>query len=283
MVIAARRLYLVPRDEKNVERVEKDFFSSIRLRSGIYKTTWDGRMHETDAHFLSAIRGLNLPKTRFLDIGASSAVSTLNFLDFARQAGVELTAVATDLEIDAQIVSYSRFFHVLEDMHGHPLQFELCGIGLRPYFRRIDVLTGYVVLRWILMRNWARLRGRDRRIRSRAQVRLVSPRVLEKGIEVIEDNILRPPSAAMSGLYNAIRLMNVANPVYFSPGELEQIAKNTLGRLSNCGVVLVGRLDKQRVCRATLFKRSGENLEVLHRIGGGSEVEDFFVRIGSLA
>src|SRR5215212_2191501 len=114
-----------PRDEKSQEELEVRFFYSIKLKNGIRKYTYPGRLDD-----LNDLVNRLLPPHRplkVMDVAVSSGVNTLEWIDALRRAGVDCHMVAGDLNVNAFLVSVGKRLHVLVDGAGYPLQFDIFG------------------------------------------------------------------------------------------------------------------------------------------------------------
>jgi hypothetical protein len=230
---------------------------------------------------LRAINGQAFEKVEFLDIGASSGISTAEFLSAACSTGLSVTAIATDINLSAKIECFGRPFRVLIDSARRALQFEVFGLGLRPWLVRRDYISGYALVCATLHALHGGARMYYRLVKGEAvrqvEVLLVSPRAIAKGVEFVEDNIMESPSNGMKSRFNVLRIMNVANLVYFSRKELRIIAAGVLARASLSGVIVqVGRVNEDGALDSTTFTVREGRAIFISRTGRGSEVENYF-------
>ena len=85
---------------------------------------------------------------------------------------------------------------------------------------------------------------------------------------------------------DVIRSMNILNRAYFSETQLANAAQNVIEALRPGGIWILGRTidDKRSIHDVSLFrKRSDGELEVIHRIGSGSEAESMVLGLAPVA
>jgi len=228
---------------------EREFFSAIRLPNGSFKTTSSHRLDDFNEVILST-----LPSDRRLlvkDVAVSSGVTTLEWAEQLRGAGIAHAMTATDLSLDAVLVSLPGEVRVLLDPREFVLQVDLAGYAIRPdqLVRRdkalytLPVALATHVARWKLAQ---RRRGKPGNARARSincqRLKLVTPRLLhEPGIELLEEDLLRPRECAKR--WDVIRAANVLNPAYFDEGELRRILGGLSASLAQRGLLGICRTD----------------------------------------
>jgi hypothetical protein len=291
-VPTARQLYTLQNstDERNRDRLETLFFGSIRLQNGTYKFTYRQRLDD-----LNELCNRLLPPQHpleIMDVAVSSGVSTLEWLDSLRKAGVKCHITAGDLVVDAVLLSVGRYLHVLLDKQGYPLQFDIFGNAVpNPPGRRNLLLYSAPLL---VIRAALRLySGRPDAILHTGRVRkpwlkrLISlrtvPMVVQNLVDcpevrVIEDNILE--SFGWENRFHVVRAANILNRDYFSDQTLTQMLHSLRKRLKQAGMLIVCSTDDWGTNHGTVFrlKRSG-CFEALGRIGQGSEIEDLVLQL----
>jgi hypothetical protein len=260
-----------PLDARTREERERAFFHAIRLRNGSNKTTYAHRLDSVNQilnRFLPAHRPLDV-----MDVGASSGISTLEWMDHLDNAGVEYRMTAADACVKAHLLSFTRWLNILVDGTGYPLQFDILGraVPYPPGLRRtilhppISLLTH--AFRWVLPRLPA-ARRRDKGI----EIVLINPHLKERAVEIVEDDLLAP--GAFEGRFDVVRAANVLNRYYFSDEALAAMAANLCRRLRSRGILTVCRTDEHNVTHGTVFRSNqSSRLEVLCRIGAGSDIE----------
>jgi hypothetical protein len=254
---------------------ERDFFGSIRLSNGVFKTTDRRRMDDVNAMVVRQWQASDARPREILDVGASSAVSTVEWVDSLAEAGFEIQAVATDLSLFSQIITLSPNHQVLVDGDGYVLQHVFFGVAIRPWRRRLDLVTGY----WLLSAaanavTRAKLR---RRAENGERVMLVSRSARDhKRISFVEDDIFKLGRADFRDRFDAIRAANILNRGYFTDTLLARAVAVLKDRLAGPGSLLVvARTDDDGSNHATLFRLDGRGrFERLDKVGKGSEIED---------
>lgn len=255
---------------------EAKFFASIRLSNGTFKTTADHRMDDLNAFVAAQWRTMNAAPTEILDVGASSGISTMEWLETLTRDGFKVRMTATDLTLWAEIVPLLPGFEVLiEESRRHVLRHIVLGIPLRPWSRRLDRLTGYVVLTRLanlIAKHRLRLAPRPRE-----RVILVSQRALRcGGIVWAQDDMLAPNPEQFLRRFDAIRAANVLNRDYFGADDLRRAVSNLKARLSGPrACLIVNRTWNDGSNHATLFKlHDDDRFRIAARLGRGSEIED---------
>ena len=77
-----------------------------------------------------------------MDIGTSSGVTTLEWLNEFDKRGIPVSMIASDLTISTYLADIGAGWRALLEPTGHILQIEFAGFGLRSWFRRLDYATG---------------------------------------------------------------------------------------------------------------------------------------------
>ena len=295
MTISARSLYSM--DVRSIEplrleKLEKEFFAAIRLEGGVNKTTWAGRLRDVEEAIEAAIVDMDIRPTQCLDVGASSAISTLDWHSFLAGRGHDCCVTAMDLNFRASIVRVLPGAWVLVDAYDRVLQYEVLGYGFRPRpFRRRDLAMGVAliapIIEWALRRRSSQgsqrspfLSGGDARASDcRRQIWLVSPRVQgHPGIELREADIFAPPSDDMRHRFDVIRVANLLNLAYFEePKILQAITCLKAYCRPEVGLVAVGRTLEDGSNDATIFVLRDGKFSPLRRVGRGSEIEHLVV------
>jgi hypothetical protein len=264
-----------PVNDRAREERERVFFHAIALRNGTNKTTYARRLGT-----VNAIVNRALPTRRpleIMDVGVSSGVSTLEWMDDLDRAGVEYRMTAGDVCVTAYLLAVTDWLHILIDNDAYPLQFEICGraIPYPPGLRRSVLFPPLPLLmhalRWLLPlvpAAWLRQKG--------TRVHLIDPQLQQRGIAVVEDDLLAP--CAFDHRFDVIRVANVLNRCYFSDESVVAMASTLRRRLERGGILIVCRTDDDNVNHGTVFvSTEPPHLEVLCRIGDGSEIEQLIL------
>jgi hypothetical protein len=262
----------------------KEFFDCLRLKNGVYKTTYSHRLddlNERTANYLPANRPL-----RLLDVGISSGVSTIEWLESLEQARVDCHMTGIDLTIDGVMVSFGERLHAVLDKTKWPLMFEIDGQWVSNPPRKRHLVRHFLSLALIksALFLWAR-RCPDfefdqvQRILGVATVsrtiHLVTPQLTNHPrVKVREGNVLT--ESGLQGEFDIIRAANILNRGYFGDRALARTVQNLRRHLALNGILIVCQTDDhQRVNHATIFELNPDRrFVVLSKMGGGSEIED---------
>ncbi len=270
----------------DIDELERRFFDGLVLRNGVRKTTRLGRLATLDRWAQDIILEQRFePPLHILDVAASSGVTALEWSRRMDESGISHQMIATDACVDAQLVSYGRFFHVLVDSTGYPLQYELLGLAFRGEAQSRKGRRGfglpYLVCR--LIHGIAKVfePSLERRASSgdggatyqRRRVRMVTHRLLESNhIVMTEENLFEAPTS--SDRFDVIRAANILNESYFSPDDLRRAFRALTARLGIGGLLIVARDVPEGPLEGTILKLQPDgDLQVIARLNGGSEIE----------
>lgn len=281
-VTTANELYFGnPPDTLRQQQMERDFFKTLGLPNGTFKTTYHRRLddlNELVAEHLPADRPLQL-----MDVAVSSGVSTAEWTESLSKAGIDHHMLAGDILVDAFLISVGKHLRALVDRNGHTLQLDVAGNGIRyPPRKRDWVYFGLPIL--LLRRVAAALRptrpeGVGRwGVKWRA-LKLVSPSLgRSRHIEVVEDDILT--NKAYPGRFHALRAANILNLGYFDDRTITTMLVNLRSRLRPNGLLVVCRTCLKGVNRGSIFQlREDGSLAVIARLNGGSEIESLAAKL----
>ncbi len=256
---------------------EAALFAKLRLANGTFKTTAEHRLDDLNEFTLKCWRESGFRPTEVLDVGVSSGITTCEWFDELSRAGFSVRMIATDVAMWGNLVSLWPGISVLE-AGGHILQHIIFGISIRPWRRRLDYVTGYVLI-GALANSLAHRRLRLKHLRS-DRVSLLSPRAERYAqIEWDEDDILAKDSSKFIRRFDAIRIANLLNKSYFDSDQIRCAAANLRNRLrgENC-VLIVNRTLDDGSNHATMFRLTKEGrFEVTARLGQGSEIENIIL------
>jgi hypothetical protein len=265
---ASRFFSIAP--ERVTAAEEANFFTWLKTGNATFKRTLPGRFRDIDAIVLERIAAAGGSLADILDIGISSGTTTLELLDAARAAGHVPRICATDRSLTARLVCWPLGFSALLEPGGHILQYSIFGAPLRAWRRRLDYVTGMILVQklaeWTIGRAARRRGGRD--------VTLVSPRLAgTKGVELVEDDVTRR-NTAFEGRFDLVRAANILNRDYFDTATLRQSATNLMRYMRSDGSwLLIIRTHEDGQQNGTLFRWQGAGLAIVHRFGSGSEIE----------
>jgi hypothetical protein len=253
---------------------EADFFASLRLSNGTFKTTDDHRMDDLNEFVVARWRSTAFRPTEIMDIGVSSGISTGEWLEALLLAGFQPHMTGTDLALWGRIVFLRPGVSVLASGDS-TLQYVIFGMPVRPWRRRLDYFTGSALIS-MLANN---LIGR-RMLGSGTPILLLSRRVSRRSeIEWLEDDIFSANPIGFIRRFDSIRAANVLNRGYFTDKQLEHAVVNLKERLAGPNArLIVNRTRKDGSNHATIFRLTDANrFEPDGRLGQGSEIEDIIL------
>src|SRR5215471_7929426 len=257
---------------------EKAVFGPIRLRNGTYKMTDHHRLDDLNALVISEWRRLDQKPHKIMDVGASSGISSLEWVDALTRAGIDADILATDVCMHARLVRLLPMYDVLLDRDGRVLQHIVGDRPVRWWYpngpRDFLTVRGYVVtalngVAWALLSTNARRTSKD--------VLLLSPNARNHAhLRFIEDDIMAPNPDHLRGQFDAIRVSNLLLLTYFDTAHLRRGLSNLKDRLAGAGsFLIVNRTLLDGTNHGTLFQLNQlAKFEVVARIRAGSEIED---------
>jgi hypothetical protein len=286
------------RDAATQEEFERNFYSRLRLANGVYKTTHTRRFDD-----LNLLINDLLPRGRrleLLDVGISSGISTMEWLDALRAAGIDAHVVGGDLDIVGYLVSVGGSLDLLIDRNGYMLQMDLGSRSItnrlrHPRLRQTLLaapmwcLNTAVGIFWWLsptLRRHVAANGGELELGSGIRcspLSVLSPRLrADPAIEVIEDDIVAN-TERFCDRFDVIRAANVLN-WYLDADMLVRMFETLRRRLRVGGLLVLCRTDLHERNRGTIFRMDGSRqFEVVQRINGGSEIERFVLSGGDPA
>jgi hypothetical protein len=257
--------------------IEDRFFTDLKTRNNTFKRTASDRFRDLDDHCVAHFEQAGSDISQVLDIGVSSGSTTLALQSRLAAAGQRAHVTGTDLSLSGYLVPIGPCLRVLADEQGHPLQYELLGMGVRAWHRRADYLTGMVLVRRML--EAVSRTSLKRQIQSGGpgirEVRLLSPRLAgHPDIHVEKDDIFQH-NPAFDGRFDFIRAANILNNGYFDEKAIRAALANILRYLSGPGAWLLVARSSARETASTLFRLTSDErrLTIVERIGRGSEIE----------
>lgn len=274
-------------------RSEDAFYAALKTANDSWKTTEHHRLDAVNEIFFATLDRCGLAPAVIMDIGASSGVTTLEWMDQFARRGMAIKTIVTDRAMSAYLVRLSRHLTVLIEPDGHILQIEVMGCGLRPWSSRRDYVSGLCLLRQAIV---AHARRALRRLalpfpldaQGAAQTgntvsgpyRLLTPALRGRpDVEFVEDDILAPNPPALIAVADAVRLANIVQRIYFSDAEIALIARNVRGRCRDGALAIVCRNHPNSVEGSILRAVASGGFAVEARIGAGSEVERDFCAV----
>jgi hypothetical protein len=277
MIPANKFLSLLP--DQVTPQAEEEFFTSLKLRNGTYKTTFQRRFSEINRELQKLIGSGEIDVDHVLDIGISSGSNTVELYQELNSAGHKSQVVGTDLMTEAYLVNVFPGCFALVDDSGYPLRYDIGEWSIKPWVVASDYRNGFFLFRKCINLAFG---YRARKMVSRTgsvvvrKVELVTP-MLRKYTDVVvqQDDITRY-NRMFDGKFNLIRAANVLNKGYFTDAALMEILENIRRYLAKPkAALLIVRTHANGTNHGTLFAvEEGEECKVIHRFGEGSEVED---------
>ena len=275
----ARAYFARPLDDIT-PRDETRFFTALKTANATFKRTNAGRFAEIDAAIVEECGRASLRVDQLLDVGISSGITTLELTETLRRAGHRAHVTGTDRSLVAMIVKLPMGCRALVEPGGHILQYDLLGMAVRPWRRRLDYFTGMILLQAGIRTLFARAAAQAAQSavgwHGRGNsVTLVSRRLAQVAdIDLIEDDVTKR-SARLEGRFDFIRAANILNMDYFTPEALARACTNLRSYMAGPGsmLLIVRTLGEERQ-DGTLFRMTADcRLEVIRRFGNGSEIE----------
>jgi SAM-dependent methyltransferase len=244
---------------------ERRFFSRVKLRSGVFKTTESHRLDDVNrlaAQLLPDKRPLEL-----MDVAISSGITTLEWSQQLTAAGIAHHLVAGDSNIEGEWLSFAGVDVLLDGDRREVLFADLFGRG-------VDV-SGSSIRAALAMRAIRMLARASRPLRLRVRhVELVTPRLREcPTVSVIEDDIFTRRKE-LTGRFDAVRAANILNRHYFDDAQIRAAVANLRNRLRPDGLLIVCRTHDDGTNHGAFLRRASNGWVVVARIGDGSEIED---------
>jgi len=256
---------------------ERRFFDRLRMPNGTWKTTYARRLDDLNAAILPFVAREG--RARCNDVAISSGVSTVEWSDQLTAAGVEHELVAGDLCVGGWLASIGTAGAVVYDERDEPLLLELGPLSLPVQSSRSLARLARPVLVPALraLARAARARGAPAMAPARARrlvhrpIPLVVPELAERpDITLVTDDLLAP--ATFPEPFDVVRAANILHRAYFDDATLARMVANLRARLRDGGVLAICRTHEDGRNDATIFRRSGGELEPLATLGAGTEI-----------
>lgn len=252
---------------------ECKFFASLKMRNGTFKLTRPSRFADLEAVVGSVIGGRSKSLRQVLDVGASIGSTTVELAEFLSALGASPQVIGTDLFVEAHLVELAPAFRILSDADGWPLQYDVAGLPVRAWIRRLDYFTMAIAPRLLAV---ALLRPRLRRMIAEARtmpVRMASRALAGRNIELVENDIL-VPTPSFVGRFDFIRAANILNTGYFPADQLNTAISNIRSYCRGPGAFVLILRSRGSMHDGTLFELGAEGgFHVRARVGAGSEIE----------
>ncbi len=277
-MIPANKFLALPPHEITPE-AEEEFFTSLRLRNGTYKTTFQKRFAEINHALLQFFQSGDIAVGNILDIGISSGSNTLELYQELESAGCESRMVGTDMMPDAWLVHVFPGCFALVDDTGYPLRYDVFNLSMKPWVTRQDYRSGFFIFRKginLLFGYRAKQIMQESDSAAVRKVELVTPRLREYRDIIVQKDDITKYNRHFEGGFTFIRAANVLNKGYFSRENLASIIGNVKRYLTKPqAALLVVRTHENGVNHGTLFTvDTDRGCNILRRFGRGSEIED---------
>src|SRR5262249_40279853 len=160
--------------------------------NGTFKLTRPSRFAGLEADISSFVGKRAKELRQVLDVGASIGSTTIELADFLHGLGASPEVIGTDLFVEAHLAEIGTGFRVLTDAGGWPLQYDIAGLPIRAWVRRLDYFTLAFAPR-LLARTLLHPHLRRRIGESRTTpVKMASRALAGRNIELVENDILKP-------------------------------------------------------------------------------------------
>jgi chemotaxis methyl-accepting protein methylase len=246
--------------------LEREFFSRVMLPNGTVKTTTEHRLDDLNELALPLVSQLPQP-IKVMDVGASSGVSTAEWLEQLSAHGIHCEITGTDLTINAWHVKPHSWLEALVDDQERPIHLSIGGRGMPPKANFPTGIIPWAATKYLRLKMSMGVRKQE--------VALVSKRA--NGIRFSPDDLTRP--STFSGL-NVIRAANILNLGYFPQDVLRLMIANIKSRLADGGLLILCRTIGT-TNHGTIHKFSGR-FSPLAKIGDGSEIDHLIAESNSL-
>lgn len=276
MVLAAENFF----SGLPTSREERDFWRDIRLHDRLYKTTGERRMEDLDALVIKYWKGVGFEPGRVLDAGASSGITSLEWLETMQVAGFDPQMIGTDIALKAMILRALPFHRILvrDTQNMEPLQHAFFGWVVRPYItgRKSWITTPIANLLYKIL-----FATRFPFVIEKS-VMLVSPRcATNKKLTFIEDDLFNSHSKMQLGKFDVIRTANLLSPYFFSREKLEHGLRNIKAMLNGPGSFLIVNLTEDDGSNnGTMFRFEPDgHFQSVVAIGKGSEITNLVLSV----
>jgi hypothetical protein len=272
------------------------FLNWLELANGTFKTTAPRRLDDVNALVTDVLtrKMPSDPPLAVMDVAVSSGVSTAEWSDHLTAMGIEHCIDATDLAVDAVLMTVGRHWAIMWQYGGHPLAVQArrytvyfvrprLGFGLMRLLITASLTLPLRFLYAVATKVLRETRYTDGTLDSSVRVTrvpLVSSTVIaNSNIRVIQDDIMEP--GKFLGQVDICRAANVLNREYFPDKTIALMARNLLTRVRDDGLLVVCRTTNEtangRVNLATVLRKRSASVEVVGRLNGGCDVEDLLL------
>ena len=256
------------------DHIEQEFFNRISLSNGTAKTTKANRLTIVNRAVLPHIRTIPHRPVQIMDVGASSGISTVEWYEDLARHGIDCDMIATDLLVDASVLSFCWGLSALMDSRGNFIHFDLLGRGMLTTVNgpMRPIVVGITSPLRMLFRVARRFKG----IVKCETIRLISKRFAgNRRLQMYEDDLFVSDRSEFANRFDVLRAANILNRCYFPCSELRTLVGKIKRRLRQGGLFVVCRTDSSGRNNGGIFRLSeSSRFDVADRIGTGSEIED---------
>lgn len=258
---------------------EEEFFTSLRLRNGTYKTTFQRRFQGINKELLRFVESGDINVNYVMDIGISSGGNTLELYQELDHAGYKSKIIGTDLSSEAYLIRVFPGCFALLDDTGYPLRYDIFKFTMKPWVVSRDYGNGLFILRKCVNVAFGhRARKMMAKFNSTGvrRVALITPMLRDHPDVVVQKDDITRYNCMFDGKFNFIRAANVLNKGYFNDAALMSIVDNIRRYLAKPkATLLVIRTHADGVNHGTLFDIEQDGgCRIKQRFGRGSEVEE---------
>jgi hypothetical protein len=269
--------------------VEDAFFTNIITSRGVWKTTQHHRLDSLNALVTAVAKRNALIPRVVMDVGISSGITTLEWIEALANAGFKVNVIATDLTLTVYLVEIAPGLRVLVEPNGFVLQVAVGGFGFRPWCSKRDYALGtFLPKRLAAAVAAARLSRLGLPLvhsaaadteRIHGPLKLVTAALRRHpGVLLMDDDLLAPNRPELTATADILRLANVVQETYFTPEQIALIVRNVRERCRGPGsLVAVCRNVDNALNGSILSLTPNGGFRLEERLGAGSEVEQAFL------
>ena len=268
---------------ETAQQLERQFFDCLRLKNGVYKTTYAHRLDDVNAWAVNYLPGTR--PLRVLDLGISSGTSTLEWVESMEEANVDCHMTGIDLTIGGAMMSFGARMHAVLDGTNWPMLLEVNGKWFSNPPRKKDVLSHPLSISMIksALFLW---RQRHQRSGNRPVDRVFGLQVKTRPISLVTPRLVSHPNVVVreadilsdswiEGKYHVVRAANLLNKKYFDEGAIAHVLNSLRQHIVADGTLIVCRTDdSRRINDASIFRVDNEGrFTVTSTMNDGSEIQ----------
>jgi len=287
-----REVYSVERADDKQVSIEEIFFQRLRLKSGVYKSTYAKRLDDVNETLIKNIQPSNV--IQIMDVAISAGFSTLELSQALTSKNIQHHITATDINIYSILFSFHPCIEILVGGDDFPLQIDLFGVGVPSTSETVISNSFILLLKWPLaalvkifraLKLFSYGENFSRKYLAAIPVTLVS-KVIGKNhnIAILDDDITQPTKNEMLNKFDVLRAANILNKRYFSDSTLIKSVGYLLERVKPDGILVVCRTNEQEEGgnknNGTVFQKLSNNkIIVIDQVGEGSDIEQMLLGV----